>query len=141
MAVPEMGRETPCSDCPWRRKSIPGYLGVDNAAHFYWASVTAGIEMPCHKQIEYTDELWRQTQLPYVDLCAGNLIYLRNHLKRPRSDKMIDATEMVEKSDAVFQWAHEFIAHHMPGATEAEVKQAINAATSYPDPDSYLHHE
>jgi hypothetical protein len=37
-----------------------------------------------NEQIDYSDPEWPETQYPHVDLCAGGLIYFRNHLKQPR---------------------------------------------------------
>lgn len=126
--MPELGRTTPCSECPWRVTSKRGYLGDDNPEHFYRTSVTREGEMPCHEQIDYDDPEWKETQLPNVDLCAGNLIYFRNNYKGPRRPKLAAAVQAVKQSKAVFSWPWEFLAHHMPGATEQEVKEAVSRA-------------
>jgi hypothetical protein len=113
--MPKLGRKHPCAGCPWLRKSLPGYLGDDNPEHFYRASVAQESPMPCHEQIDYSDPDWLETQYPEVDLCAGNLIYFRNHLKTPRRPELAEAVREVESSPHVFQWAEEFMAHHAPG--------------------------
>jgi hypothetical protein len=110
---------------------VRGYLGADNAKHFYYASVTAENEMPCHEQIDYTDDDWKETQLPDVDLCAGNLIYFRNHMKTPRWPDLADAVKRVKKSTAVFSWPEEFMRHHMPKATDEEISEAARQAQFY----------
>lgn len=126
---PSLGRTTPCQHCPWRKTSLRGYLGEDEPAHFYWQSVTQENPMPCHEQIDYTDPDWQATQLPHVDLCAGMLIYFRNHLKTPRYAPVAAAVRAVKRSAAVFTWPQEFMRHHMPRASEEEIATAARDAT------------
>jgi hypothetical protein len=126
--VPKLGRTTPCAECPWRTTSLRGYLGTDEPVHFYWQSVTVEGMMPCHEQIDYEDPDWKQTQLPGVDLCAGNLIHFRNTMKAPRRPELAAAVRAVKASRAVFTWPWEFMAHHMPRASQEEVKAAASRA-------------
>jgi hypothetical protein len=129
--MPVPGRTTPCEHCPWRTSSMRGYLGADSAEHFYFASITAEGEMPCHEQVNYDDEDWQDTQLPDVDYCAGYLIYFRNHLKMPRRPSLLEAMERVKRSAAVFSWPEEYMRHHLPGASDADIKEAVRKATTY----------
>jgi hypothetical protein len=134
--MPELGRTKPCAECPWLKCSARGYLGADDPEHFYRVSVPQESEMPCHMEIDYEDPDWQETQLPTVDLCAGNLIYLRNHMKKPRKRHLADAWEKVEKSPHVFSWAIEFFQHHLPFATSEEIcETAKKAAWPYSDSD------
>lgn len=133
--MPKPGRTTPCSECPWRVTSLRGYLGMDTPVHFYWQSVTAEGEMPCHEQIDYGDPHWLDTQLPGADLCAGNLIHYRNTLKAPRRPSLAAAVRGVRASMAVFTWPWEFMRHHMPGASEEDVRAAWQRALLPGDPD------
>jgi hypothetical protein len=126
---PSLGRTTPCARCPWRRTSMRGYLGADNPVHFYWQSITAEGMMPCHEQIDYSDPEWVDTQLPNVDLCAGTLIYFRNHHKGPRRHVLARAVDAVKSSSAVFSRPTEFFRHHMPKAAEDEIEEAVYKAT------------
>lgn len=133
--MPVLGRTTPCRDCPWLRKSTPGWLGDDNPEHFYWAAVTAEVEMPCHAQINYGDEDWDEVQLPGVDLCAGNLIYFRNHMKVPRNPVLATAVTAVLRSAAVFSWPHEFLGHHLRLTRNSEaLHSAVHTATCGEEP-------
>jgi hypothetical protein len=129
--MPKLGRTTPCSECPWRVNSARGYLGTDNAAHFYWASITAESEMPCHEQVDYDDPDWQESQLPGADLCAGMLIHYVNTMKGPRRPSIAAAVKAVKASKAVFTWPWEFMAHHMPGASADAVKAAWQQAVVY----------
>ena len=135
--MPELGRTNPCAVCPWLRKSERAWLGADTAEGFYRASVTNENNMPCHDQIHYEDPDWKTTQLPTASRCAGNLIYFRNHMKRPRHADLAAAVDAVRPSPHVFAWPIEFMTHHMPFATEAEIKQAAaDAAWPFPREDN-----
>ena len=125
---PSLGRLTPCAVCPHRVTSVRGYLGEDNPVDFYRASVTHEGRVPCHEQIDYSDPDWEVTQLPRADLCAGQLIHFRNMMKVPRHPALALAVAAVKHSKAVFTWPWEFLAHHMPGATEEEVQAAMRQA-------------
>lgn len=133
--MPKPGRTTPCAECPWRKTALRGYLGEDDPVHFYWQSVTAEGEMPCHEQIDYSDPDWVSTQLPGADFCAGNLIHYANALKVPRRPSVAAAVKAVKASKAVFTWPWEFIGHHMPGAAPGEVTAAWRRALLPGDPD------
>jgi len=85
--------------------------------------------MPCHEQLDYSDPDWVETQLPYVDLCAGTLIFFKNHLKFPRRPVLYDAVKAVRMSAAVFSHPVEFFRHHMPRAREVEIEEAVQKAT------------
>lgn len=122
--MPELGRRTPCAECPWLRRSRRGYLGDDNPENFYRTSVTQEQHMPCHEQIDYTDPDWLETQYPGTDLCAGNLIYFKNHVKMPRDPELAEAVRAVQKSLHVFSWPKEFFAHHAPDADPDIIKRA-----------------
>lgn len=123
--MPKLGRKNPCQACPWLKKSFPGYLGADNPESFFRSSVTWESEMPCHMQIDYEDPDWLTTQFPFVDFCAGNLIFYRNWLKMPRSPELYAAVRAVKPSRHVFKDPEEFFAHHAPEADAGIVKRAL----------------
>ena len=81
--------------------------------------------MPCHMDIDYTDPEWKETQYPGADMCAGNLIYLRNHLKAPRDPGMHAAVRAVDPSPHVFSHPGEFFDHHTPGHDQDMVQRAL----------------
>jgi len=130
--MPVLGRTTPCAECPWLRRSMAGYLGADEPVHFYRESVTYEGLMPCHNEIDYDDPDWTETQLPDVSLCAGNLIYFRNNLKRPRRLELQAPFEAVRPSRHVFSWPEEFMAHH---AQQGEARELARQA-SLPEQES-----
>lgn len=84
----------PCSDCPWRRDSLNGWLGGSDVDQ--WLSEVHGeCVMDCH--------VFTGAQ------CAGAAIYRRNILKRPRDPEILqlDADKV-----RVFANPIEFKKHH-----------------------------
>jgi hypothetical protein len=84
----------PCSDCPWAREAVNGWLGGNTAEE--WIEFAHGeTRIPCHVH-------------PNVQ-CAGAAIYRSNVCKDPR-----DKTLLVLPRDTklVFRSAQEFLAHH-----------------------------
>jgi hypothetical protein len=127
--MPSLGRKTPCATCPWRRTSRRGYLGDDDPIHFYRQAVTNEGMMPCHEQIDYSDPDWVETQLPVVDLCAGNLIFFRNFLKMPRRRELYLAVMEVKARIDVFESPIGFLRHHLPDAAREEIRAAVESAS------------
>lgn len=95
----------PCNDCPWRRKSAPGWLGPLTAEE--WRALAHSDEpIACHVTIEVEDS-WTAGN---VRQCAGAAQYRRNIAKRPRDEQIAVAPEV--DRDTVFGVPSEFIAHH-----------------------------
>jgi hypothetical protein len=112
--MPRLKFRKPCNDCPFRRRSLRGWLGSSSPEQFS-ATVQSEMPMPCHETIDYSDPGWQITQLDDAALCAGALIHMRNQFKSPRDPKLSAAVNAVEPQKNVFQWPHEFIEHHNSG--------------------------
>lgn len=95
----------PCNECPWRRKSPPGWLGGFPPAEFL-AFVQHDIELACHKTCGGSGE---------PSLCAGALIHYRNRVKRPNNPVVAAGVDKVQASADVFSWPWEFLDHHESG--------------------------
>lgn len=83
-----------CSDCPWSRKSLNGWLGGNTAEE--WVSFAhSDVVIPCH--------VLKGAQ------CAGAAIYRRNVAK------WVDAPNLRLEKDkvAVFANPMEFMQHHV----------------------------
>lgn len=87
----------PCSDCPWRRDSLPGWLGSGTPASWV-AAAHSDEKIPCHVHSNQQ--------------CAGSSIYRANVCKVSR-----DATVLRLPADreAVFEHQAEFKGHHRLG--------------------------
>lgn len=110
--MPDFKHGQPCNDCPWRRKSSPGWLGDSNPEHFI-AATQLECHMPCHATVDYEDKDWFNTQYGDAPLCAGALIFLANTFKAPRDAKLAEAMLQVERdTENVFASPQEFLDHH-----------------------------
>lgn len=91
---------SPCDECPWRKDSIPGYLGPHTAEE--WLNMAHG-EGPiaCHKTIKVNDS-WEGARQ-----CRGAASYRANSLKIPRNPEIV----VGPTDDRVFKF-WEFIEHH-----------------------------
>lgn len=86
--------ETPCSDCPWARTALKGWLG--GATPEAWVREAHGEHpVPCHT-INGAQ-------------CAGIAIYRRNVCKTPRDP---EALRLPADREKVFATPMEFTAHH-----------------------------
>src|SRR5579862_6948711 len=79
----------PCAECPFRRKSLPGWLGGLTPDEFRWLA-NSEARMPCHSAahgkgigIDY------RNPDPALPQCAGRAIYWANQLKRARTDELL----------------------------------------------------
>jgi hypothetical protein len=92
---------TPCSDCPWRRDSLNGWLG--GASPEEWIQAAHSDEVvPCHTL--------KGAQ------CAGIAIYRANTAKLPYPPNLTLPADRKK----VFSWRTEFLEHHskIPERTE-----------------------
>ena len=88
----------PCSDCPWARAALPGWLG--NLTADEWLRIAHGESTAeCHG-LTGADGPWS---------CAGLSIYRTNVGKVPRDH---GAMKLPANRDSVFATPMEFKAHH-----------------------------
>ena len=84
----------PCSDCPWARTALPGWL-ADMTPEEWIASAHGETRMECHTLLGAE--------------CAGAAIYRANVCKRVRDP---GALQLPKDPAAVFATHAEFLAHH-----------------------------
>jgi hypothetical protein len=87
----------PCSDCPWRRDALPGWLGSMTADE-WTAAVHGEASVECHTLLGAQ--------------CAGAAIYRANICKLPRDPRQL---RLPKDRAAVFGRPGEFISHHERG--------------------------
>jgi hypothetical protein len=86
--------KSPCSDCPWSRKALPGWLGGERAQE--WLRIAHGEDtVECHTL--------------HGAQCAGMAIYRRNVVKNPRNP---EALRLEADRETVFATPIEFLDHH-----------------------------
>lgn len=104
----EVKHVKPCKECPFRRKSTPGWCG-GSEPEWYVESALADYTSyglaPCHTTATPENMLGNAA-------CAGALIFAANNCKDPRDRDRSDAVGMVAQSDDVFRTRQEFIDHH-----------------------------
>jgi hypothetical protein len=89
---------SPCSDCPWRRDSVPGWLGAHTAGE--WVAMAHGeTRIECHTR-KYASGGGPE--------CAGAAIYRANVHKSPRFPTL----RLPQNVNKVFAWFTEFLKHH-----------------------------
>lgn len=84
----------PCSDCPWARSALPGWLG--SATKEEWIAVAHGeAKVDCHTRQD--------------NQCAGLAIYRGNVCKSVRDPSVL---RLPADPRAVFARPREFLDHH-----------------------------
>lgn len=96
----------PCRECPWRKESMPGWLGASQPGEFLQQS-DQGHRMPCHLAVNYDSPNWEK-QAKTAPQCAGHAIFLSNRCKSPAPGVL----KLPADREEVFTWPHEFVAHH-----------------------------
>lgn len=97
----------PCRECPFRRRSIPGYLGNSTPAEFL-ASTMADQPMPCHLTVDYEDRNWKD-MLDEASHCNGALTFFSNICKLSNDP---NRPKMPVDCENVFTRPTEFLDHH-----------------------------
>lgn len=106
-----LAHKTPCKKCPWRRDSLPGWLGSDTPEGFLQTTI-AGAHMPCHCAVDYEQRHW-EDQIANAPHCAGSLVFLTNICKLPHDDRIVEFRRQVEADRTlVFATPQQFLDHH-----------------------------
>lgn len=87
----------PCSDCPFRRDSLAGWLGGETSEFFVSFAMGEGV-YPCHVKVG--------------PQCSGMAVFRANICKSPRNKEVL---ELPRDRETVFSWPNEFIEHHNKG--------------------------
>jgi len=90
---------SPCSDCPFRRNSIPGWLG-SMPPEFFVHLAHSDARYDCHT---------KKADVKTFHQCAGMAIFRDNICKSPRDPNVLQLDGNTVK---VFSDGQEFINHH-----------------------------
>lgn len=96
----------PCVECPFRKKSLRGWLG-GLSAQMTHDLVLAEANFACHMTRHQPDEL--------MSRCKGSQLFLLNHCKSPKfNEPLAAALEQTrrEKHDLSQYLGFDFIEHH-----------------------------
>ena len=108
-------KKKPCDDCPFRKKSLPGWLGPHTVDEFV-AYVQFDYPYPCHKTLVEGRETVEDTELREGEnICIG-LVHLRNNsCKKARdedSDLRKEEIRLKGEENECFANTVEFAKHH-----------------------------
>lgn len=102
----------PCSDCPFRRKAMPGWLGGSSPEGFI-DCMQRDEPLPCHQTVDYDDPNWLVKWMKQGgdtgNVCAGALIFMANKCQRPHDPNF---PTMEPDHGAVFSNSVEFVRFH-----------------------------
>jgi len=105
---------TPCAKCPFRKASLPGWLGGGTPEDFL-SMANSEARMPCHCAaegwVDYAAAQQPGTPEHALPQCAGRAIFWANqcHMQRPGSN-LLELPP--DGAKAVFHWSTEFLDHH-----------------------------
>lgn len=99
----------PCKECPFRRKSMPGWLGPWEPSEMLKAIRVA--PFPCHRTIK-EEMSFDDPRTKSMELCAGAALFLNNKPEKSRCVETAEYQAMLGKSDAVFASDSELVSHH-----------------------------
>lgn len=116
-------KPTPCNECPFRRVSLPGYLGAATPDDFIAVATYGETPMPCHKEVNYESKNWEKLMLR-ARQCTGHAIYLGNTCKDPRNKEVYT---MPADHALVFSTPVQFIEHHGRGAANLAKRLSATA--------------
>lgn len=97
----------PCKECPWRKNSIPGWLGASTPLEFLALSESEA-RMPCHLTVDYEQDDWRE-QAETAPQCAGRAIHFANRCREPQDPSLL---RLKPDYEAVFSNPLDFYKHH-----------------------------
>lgn len=94
----------PCNECPFRRKSLQGYIGGHKDPSEITDIVVQDGKFPCHMATqEFQDDGFVfEVAANVAPVCVGSAIFLNNQLKLSRHPDVAKMQKRVEKSDDVF---------------------------------------
>ena len=127
-------RLTPCAECPFRKKSLPGWLGPDTGRAAALINEIAGrveiepgifvgcepMDYACHTHTAALIEqhgkdeegLLPAEQAHKVTHCAGALLFLKSIIKRPHDPEKCKAIEKVRSKVPMLSSIKEYVEHH-----------------------------
>jgi len=101
----------PCNQCPYRRESLPGYLGELNyQPELFLQQLDCKEIHPCHMAINW--ENCTEEDLFAAKKCTGALQFMNNSLQIHRNREVAELQKTVGRNENVFNWKREFINHH-----------------------------
>lgn len=103
--------KVPCIECPFRKDSLPGWLGPHTAQELH-SIVMAEFPFPCHMTHNGVSD-WDSVIRDNIPICAGALIYMRKGAKLPINKDLNEAMKSFSTKDFDnILSIREFFKHH-----------------------------
>lgn len=113
--------ENQCDKCPFRRTSLPGYLGAyDGPAHIH-SSLWHTEPFFCHTRTNYRRAGWLERAMRDGNLCLGALIFVGRETYFPKSDD--------PEVQSALRFAMEYAASHPGDVDVMEAREFIDYHT------------
>ena len=121
--------KSPCNECPFRKNSLPGYLGGVWTAKELHQTVMGEAPFPCHQTMEHREEDYSH--------CVGSIMYMNKNAKRCQNIQLsrLQAKFKDEDHSNILSLV-EFVEHHQKATktksttpnppSEQEVNDVIN---------------
>ncbi len=110
--------KNPCSDCPFRLKSMPGWLGPYEVVEQIVGKIDVGIKFECHTHANAINDKNGGRSADYPDAaeaanhCAGALAFMNNTCRLSRNREIAKLQDKVGERTDVFADQQQMIAHH-----------------------------
>lgn len=103
--------KAPCKQCPFRKTSMPGWLGAAPPEMFI-ANIMGEQPSPCHLSIDYDKKDWAEKWEAgkIGKLCTGALIMAAHSAKQARNQRMLPVVPT--DTETVFKTPQDFLDHH-----------------------------
>lgn len=104
----------PCKECPFKRDSIPGWLGESSGdPEDFLEQLEHPTPIPCHLSVDWDLKgVELECEIRLAPACCGALQFMNNSCKLSKFKRIQDLQDEVGKNKNVFMWSKEFIEHH-----------------------------
>lgn len=94
----------PCKECPYRKRSMPGYLG-GHPLEPYRQPPSAGMPTSCHMTDKGADD-------PRTSFCAGSLAVIANDPNVVPLEEYAEAVTLIGSRPDCFDTVEDFAEYH-----------------------------
>ena len=124
---PRITMKKPCDECPFRKNSLPGWLGPWEALGLHRYVMDSEKPFSCHMTIRDKVDLVSgeetTTSVENTELCVGSILYMNKGGKLARDPFLAEQQDRFEKdSTEDILSVKQFLEHHKDAGTEQEIE-------------------
>ena len=98
----------PCAECPFKKDSVPSWLGPWDGAEELHKFVMGEGHLACHLTVDEDDEVSEKTER-----CVGSILYMNKNFKSCRDATLSAVQKKLKDTDKTnILSSPEFIKHH-----------------------------